>query len=204
MSLDLTGAALACFGAGAALAIGINRFDVFRQLSAAAAAIGCLLAVIAGAFLVGGERLTLALPVSTPLGQFEVTATALGGLFLLVIGLVGVGVAVYSADYVLFVGGPPRQGLLLALFNLTLASVTLIVVAANAVTFLIAWEAMSLLTYVLVAIAQDHEAPTAAFLMLALNELGFVAIAVGFAVIGALQPGHDFASLSASALPNRD
>ena len=204
MSLDLTGAALACFGAGAVLAIGINRFDLFRQLSAAAAAVGCLLAVIAGAFLVGGERLTFALPVSTPLGQFEVAGTALGGLFLLVIGLVGIGVALYSADYVLFVGGPPRQGLLLALFNLALASVTLIVVAANAVTFLIAWEAMSLLTYVLVAIAQDHEAPTAAFLMLALNELGFVAIAVGFAAIGALQPGHDFASLSASALPNRD
>ena len=205
MSLELLGAAAGCFGAGALLAFGILRFEFFRYLSAAAAAIGCVLLVLGAGYMLAAERLTMALPVSTPLGGFEVAGTALGGLFLLVIGLVGLAIAVYSSDYALFVGGPPRQAVLLAGFNLTLASLAAIVVAGNALTFLIAWDAMSLLTYLLVAIAYDHdEAPAAAFLMLALSELGFVSITLAFAAIGALQPGRDFAFLANAIHPNRD
>jgi len=61
---------------------------------------------------------------------------------------------------------------------------------------------MSILTYLLVTIEYDHEGtPQAAFLMLALSEIGFVAMAFGFALIGAFDPGRDFASLASTSLP---
>jgi len=123
----------------------------------------------------------------------------------LVVALVGTAIAVYSSDYVIHVGGPYRQAALLVLFNLALGSLAAIVVAGNALTFLLAWEAMSILTYALVALEYDHpEAPAAAFLMLALSELGFVSMAVGFAIVGAFEPGRTFASLASTIDGNRD
>jgi hydrogenase-4 component B len=60
---------------------------------------------------------------------------------------------------------------------------------------------MSILTYALVALEYEHpEAPQAAFLMLALSEIGFVAMAVAFALTGAFSPGRDFATIASSGV----
>ena len=205
MSIELLGLATGCFVVGALLGLPVLKSSIFRYPSAAAAAVGSVLLVGAAAYMLAGERLSVGLPVSTPLGGFEIEGTALGGLFLLVIGVVGIAIAVYTSDYVIHVGGPSRQAALLVLFNLALGSLAAIVVAGNALTFLLAWEAMSILTYALVALEYDHpEAPAAAFLMLALSELGFVSMAVGFAIVGAFEPGRTFASLASTIDGNRD
>ena len=152
MSVELLGLAAGCFLVGALLGLPVLRLSIFRYPSAAAAAVGSVLLVGAATYMLAGDRLSVGLPVSTPLGGFEIAGTALGGLFLLVIGVVGFAIAVYSSDYVIHVGGPPRQAALLVFFNLTLGSLAAIVVAGNALTFLLAWEAMSILTLSLIHI----------------------------------------------------
>jgi len=128
VSVELLGLAAGCFLVGALLGLPVLTSSVFRYPSAAAAAVGSLLLVVAAAYMLAGERLSVRLPVSTPLGGFEIAGTALGGLFLLVVGLVGTAIAVYSSDYVIHVGGPPRQAALLVFFNLTLGSLAAIVI----------------------------------------------------------------------------
>ena len=104
----------------------------------------------------------------------------------------------YSAGYTQNLGGTLRQAASLALLNLSVGAVVLVVAAGTALTLLVAWEAMSILTYFLVTVEFDHPGrPRAAFLMLALSEVGFFGMAVGFALIGGFAPGASFAWLSA-------
>lgn len=195
MTLQLLAGALGCFTVGLAFGILALVWPAARVLSAASAAVGSAALVALAAFSLGGGGEAFTLPASTPIGGFEVRTAALPGVFLLLTGLVGTAISVYSTGYAAQIGGPPRQAAFFALLSPTLAALTLILVAGNALTFLVAWEGMSILTYVLVALEFEHiEAPRAAFLMLALSELGFLAIVVGFALIGGFG-GADFAQL---------
>jgi hydrogenase-4 component B len=201
MALSLLWYGLGCLGIGVVGALAVLRLPWFIYVSAAAGAVGCaVLASAAGVWLTGAS-VTAKLPASTPIGAFELRSSTLGGLFLLLIGLVGIGIFVYSAAYTARLGGYPRQAASLALLNLTFAAMVIVVAAGTALTLLLAWEAMSILTYVLVTVEFDHPGrPQAAFLMLALSEVGFVLMAVAFALIGALAPGVDFASVAAHHL----
>jgi hydrogenase-4 component B len=199
MALELLLAALACFAVAAVAGGFVQVVGYARYLSAAACAAGSIALVVAGVLSLGGDSMRLALPVSTPLGGFVLRTEPLSGLFLLLTGLVGTAISVYSSDYSLRLNGPKRQATMFVTYSLTLASLAVLLAAANALTFLVAWEAMSILTYLLVALEYDHSGtPEAAFLMLGLGEIGFVAMTVGFALIGALGPDRDFAVVAAS------
>jgi hydrogenase-4 component B len=201
MALDLLLIALVCFAAGALAGFVVTVAPPARYVSAAAGAVGCTLLFLAGLAALAPPGLTISLPATTPLGGFELRTNALSGVFLLLTGLVGVAICAYSSAYAQQVGGPRRQAAMLALLNLTFLSLAVLLTGGNAFTFLLAWEAMSILTYALVALEYEHpEAPRAAFLMLALSELGFVAMAVAFALTGAFMPGRDFAAIASSGV----
>lgn len=201
MALSLLIYGQLCLVAGAVSAVAVVRLPWCTYISTAAGAVGCaVLASAAGVWLTNTSE-TGTLPASTPIGAFELRSTPLGGLFLLLIGLVGIGIFVYSAAYTARLGGRPRQAASLALLNLTFVAMSVVVAAGTALTLLVGWEAMSILTYVLVTVEFDHPGrPQAAFLMLALSEVGFVGMAAAFALIGALAPGVDFSSLAAHHL----
>jgi hydrogenase-4 component B len=201
MALELLLIALACFGTGAAVGFLVSVAPAARYVSAAADAVGCALLFAAGLAAITSPAASVSLPESTPLGGFELRTNALSGVFLLLTGLVGVAISAYSSAYAHHVGGGRRQTAMLVLLSLTFASLAVILAAGNAFTFLLAWEAMSILTYALVALEYEHpEAPQAAFLMLALSELGFVAMAVAFALTGAFSPGRDFATIASTGV----
>lgn len=198
MALELLAAALACFVAGAGLGILAAWWPGARTFSAAAALVGAAAVAVLGVMSLGGTAAHLALPGGTLVGGFAVRTGALPGAFLLLTGIVGGSIAIYSEGYGPQLGGPPRQAAFWALFNPTLASLVLILVAADAVTFLVAWELMSILTYVLAVLEYDHRGvPEAGFLMLALSEVGFLCLIVAFALIGGFS-GRDFAQLAAA------
>lgn len=198
MALDLLIDGLLCLVAGALLAPAMRWRAWFGHLSAAAGAVGCAVLAAAAGLWLSTPAQTAVLPASTPIGAFELRATPLAGVFLLLTGLVGIGIFVYSAAYTRHLAGARRQAASLALLNVSVGSVALVVAAGTALTLLLAWEVMSILTYLLVTVEWDHQGrPRAAFLMLALSEVGFVAMAVGFSLIGGFAPGADFASLAA-------
>ncbi|MBX5465449.1 MAG: hypothetical protein IRZ26_07850 [Clostridia bacterium] len=141
---------------------------------------GAVLAAANGATLVAalqvlaGRGGTVALDPFWILGPLVLRADPLGGWFLLVTGFVGLAVGVYSVGYYARPGHDDRR--VRALLPVTLASLLLIVTAGEMVTFLVAWEAMAVLSYLLVALGEEEEAPGAALFMLVLSEVGTLAV----------------------------
>ena len=198
MALSLLVESLLCLALGAVSGVLMVRWLWMGYVSAAAGAVGCAVLAVAATVWLSGPSVTEALPATTPLGAFELRSSPLAGVFLLLTGLVGIGIFVYSAGYTRNLGGTLRQAASLALLNLSVGAVVLVVAAGTALTLLVAWEAMSILTYLLVTVEFDHPGrPRAAFLMLALSEVGFFGMAVGFALIGGFAPGVTFAWLAA-------
>ncbi|HEY6537700.1 MAG TPA: proton-conducting transporter membrane subunit [Candidatus Dormibacteraeota bacterium] len=197
MALELLAAAIACYSLAGLLGLGVVRWRGLGDLSAAIAIGAGVLSVVAAAFWIGGAHSTLVLPVSTPIGGLAFRSSPLAGTFLLLSGAVSTGISLYTAGYAPHIGGPLRQASLHSLLNLTFATVLLFLAAANAFTFLLAWEGMVISTYILVTVEFDRPGrPEAAFLMLALAKIGFVALAVGFIAAGALRAGVSFTSLA--------
>ena len=197
MALELLAAAVACYALAGLLGLGVLRWRFLADLSVAAAIGAGLLVVVTAAMWLGGAQASLTMPISTPLGGLAFRATPLAGTFLLLSGVVGTGISLYTAGYAPHVGGPSRQASLHSLLNLSFASILLVLAAANGFTFLLAWEVMVSATYILVTLEFDRPGrPQAAFLMLALAKIGFIAMAVGFIALGALRAGVSFATLA--------
>ncbi|MGC1193505.1 MAG: proton-conducting transporter membrane subunit, partial [Candidatus Dormiibacterota bacterium] len=197
MALELLAAAVGCYTLAGLLGLGVLRWRFPADLSAATAIVAGLLVVVTAAIWLGGAHDSVSLPTSTPIGGLAFRATPLAGTFLLLSGVVGTGISLYTAGYAPHVGGPLRQASLHSLLNLSFAAILLVLAAANAFTFLLAWEMMVIATYVLVTVEFERPGrPQAAFLMLSLAKIGFVAMAVGFIAVGALHAGVSFASLA--------
>jgi hydrogenase-4 component B len=82
-------------------------------------------------------------------------ADPLSRWFLAIIGLVGIAVALFSPGYLLHLRQRVSPGFYWAALASLMASMTLVVLAANAIAFLVAWEVMALSSFALVA--ADHE-----------------------------------------------
>jgi hydrogenase-4 component B len=137
----------------------------------------------------------------TGLTTLTLALDRLSAVFLFVTGLV-----LFSAS--IFAGGELRHklnrqnaraftALLLALF----ASIALIFIAADAVLFLLAWEVMSVLSYLLIVHHRDQEngQASAGYLLLAMGEAGTLAAALSFLVLAVHVTSVDFATLKLAA-----
>jgi hydrogenase-4 component B len=108
-----------------------------------------LAAAIAGLHGMLGGGWTWQAPWPLPLGGIELAMDPLSGFFLALIGLTAIPVSLYAAGYARGV----RRGLLA--YAVFIASMALVPLAANVLTFLLAWELMSLASYVLVIQTSD-------------------------------------------------
>ncbi|MGB9476639.1 MAG: proton-conducting transporter membrane subunit, partial [Candidatus Udaeobacter sp.] len=83
-----------------------------------------------------------------------------------------------------------------ASYLLLIASIVAIFVARDVLTFLLAWEAMSILSYLLVNFEYERaETSPAAYLMLAMGELGFVAVTIAFLFLAVNAGSLEFSAL---------
>jgi hydrogenase-4 component B len=125
----------------------------------------------------------------------------LSAWFLLVLAVVAVPIAIFSLGYV---GGPHwnrRSAFLGAAFNVLLGAVELVFVASDLITFLCAWELMTLATAALVA--TEHEARRsrrAAYLYLVMSHLGTGFLIAGFLILASLYDSVSFATLLSGSL----
>jgi len=135
-----------------------------------------------------------------PLGRLCISLDRLSAIFLFTAAIVVMAVAVFSAAYLRRYAGRYSLRAMNAWFLLLFASIVLILIAGDALLFLLAWEAMSLLTYLLVAFEhRREESSRAGFLMLAMGEAGFIAVALALLYLGVNAGSLQFAALREAA-----
>ncbi len=153
----------------------------------------CVLSALGGAAAVVGGGWSLIYgdtPVVSPGGgttivggPLQLQMTSLAGVFVAVLGIVAVAIAWYVPRY-----HEPGRGtaLYLAAYDLALLACLAVLAAGAMVTFLVAWETMSLVCYlVILRRPRSDESARGAFWFLALSEIGFLLIVAAFVILSA-------------------
>lgn len=136
----------------------------------------------------------------TSVGILGVSLDRLSALFLVVAAVVILASSLFSATYLKRYAGHYSLRAFTVEYLLLLASIVWIFIASDVLGFLVAWEAMSILSYLLVNFEYQREGnASAGYLMLAMGEAGFIAVAVVFLYLTAKSGSLDFASLTAVA-----
>ncbi len=151
-----------------------------------------LVAVIACLTIKGGESISFTLPSTFGFIPYSFRIDLLGSVFLLIIGVVGAAASLYGSSYSRHYDGHYNTGYLGLLFNAFLASMVLVITANDALFFLVAWEMMSLVSYLLIIFEhRKAENVRAGFFYFVMMHIGAAAI------VGALfMLGHFFGSTS--------
>ena len=196
-------AAFACTVLGAAFSL-VARAEPRWCLAVGygAAALAGLLAALSGLRVLFGAQVgRLILITVLPGDDLAVRLTALAAFFWVVIGLVSSAVSIFAIGYARHYSERLSLGWLGAAYNLFVLSLLLVTAADNALGFLIAWESMALLSYLLVVYDHHDRAVVRAGLLYAIiTHAGTASIILCFLVLAAHAPGNslDFASLRAA------
>lgn len=133
------------------------------------------------------------------LGRMSLGADPLSALFLVIAGLVFLPVSLFSSVYLARYRGHISLRYFSVLYHALFASIALVLIAADAVSFLFAWELMSIVSYLLVVWEQRPDSAQAGYVMLAMSEGGAVAAALAFILLGGVAGTFDFAGMRAAA-----
>jgi len=173
------------------------------QLKALAwmASIASLLALSAsGAVLLFGDASHARLWQLPYFGTIDLYMDRISALFIFVTALVYLPVSIFSAEYMEKYHGRYSLKSFGVFYHLLFASVVLTLIAADIVSFLIAWEAMTILSYLLVNYEHEHEEVTrSGYLMLAMSEVGTVAAALALLIMVGASENFTFASLKTAS-----
>jgi formate hydrogenlyase subunit 3/multisubunit Na+/H+ antiporter MnhD subunit len=148
----------------------------------------------AGMAALAGQGWSAAVPGLLPLAGVVLTVDTLGGVFLSVVGAVGIAVGVYGIGYA-------RHGLdgrgVQATEPLFVAAMLLVPAAGSVGTFLVCWELMALTSLLLVLAEHSHraEVASAARWYAVMTHLGFVAILIGLLVLTGHADNDSFPAL---------
>lgn len=148
--------------------------------------------------LIAGKSYAVTLWTIDGFGQLSLRVDALSAVFLLAAGIVYLPVSLFIRDFIarrLSADYPAhRFGVL---YFALMASVVLILTAGDALLFLLSWECMSILCYLLINFEQGPQSDKrAGYIMLAMSEAGFWAVVVAFLLLGNAAPDLSFAALS--------
>ncbi|MCX6069214.1 MAG: hydrogenase 4 subunit B [Chloroflexi bacterium] len=189
------------FGALSALLFAPSALS--RGLSALGAVTGSGAGLTLGVMaLVSGEPVRFGNSILSflPLTGFALRLDGLGAFFLIVIGLVGTSAALYGFGYSAAYEGRYSLRMLGIMLNALLLSLSLQVLADNALTFLIFWETMSLSAYWLVLTEHDQPGTVrAANWYLAMTHAGFAALVAMFFLLSGGELTVSFANMRSQA-----
>jgi hydrogenase-4 component B len=199
VTLPLLLAFLLC-GAGAAFAMIIRG----RRIPALIAWTGSLAAVSAlcasGATL-WGNGFHRELWTIRSVGTMTISLDRLSAFFLLAAALVVLASSIFSASYLQRYAGHYNLSAFAVWYLLLFASIIWILIADDVLGFLIAWEVMSILSYLLVNFEHQREGTSrAGYLMLAMGETGFMAVEVVLLFLSVRARSLEFSALKAAAL----
>jgi hydrogenase-4 component B len=145
-----------------------------------------------------GPPVHVALPRLFPFAAMSLSVDGLSAFFLLVIALVTAAAAIYAPSYLgAHANGPGVQTLALAVF---VGCMALVCCAGDLVTFLLAWEGMTLASWILVVSdTRSEENARAGLLYLVMAHAGTAALLVAFLTLADRAGGFDFPALRAAA-----
>ncbi len=149
------------------------------------AGLACALGIGASvAALLRGERVSLHAEWPLPFGSIDVGLDNLSSFFLLCIFVVSGLSAVYGSGYASAYVGKKSLASLFGFFNLLVASMAGVVLARDAIVFLMAWEVMSLASFFLVTYESEREeVRTAGFIYLIASHLGVALLVTMFTLM---------------------
>jgi formate hydrogenlyase subunit 3/multisubunit Na+/H+ antiporter MnhD subunit len=201
-------AAVVILVASGLAALALSRWPA---VSSAVGALGVVAGAVAGEVqavgaLAGGGSASpsggLSLGWSVPYGAIRIAVDPLSAFFLVpVFGLSGLA-APYGMRYLLAFRAKKALGPAWFAFNLLVAAMAVVVVARQAVLFLVAWEVMSLAAFVLVAF--EHEQPDvrrAGWVFLLAAHVGTAFLVALFLVLGVRAGSFDFEAMRAATPP---
>lgn len=192
-------AALGVLFVGAFLCLGtVRRPSLARVVGPAVTVAGCILGMIPAAQALMGEAAsTLRLAWSLPFGSFCIEMDALSAVFAAPILIISALAAVYGAGYLRELEEKKELAPSWFFFNLLAGSMLLVVVARNAMLFLLAWEVMSLASFFLVMFEHEKESVRrAGWTYLIATHIGTAFLLVLFALLGSQGGALDFDKFS--------
>jgi hydrogenase-4 component B len=157
-------------------------------------AIAALLCADALLYLISGAAPQSAtLPIGLPWLTARFRLDVLSAFFLAVVNGGAIAAAIYGIDYGRHEHEPER---ILPVFPLFIAAMNVTVLADDAFSFLVAWETMSLTSWVLVLVNyREPETLRAAQLYLIMASGGTLLLLLAFGVLAQVTGGYDFESI---------
>jgi hydrogenase-4 component B len=190
--------ALCAGGAGLALLVPDERNP------AALAWIGSLAASVvmlaSAAVLVSGQSFHIQYWQIPPLGPLTLALDPLSALFLFIAGLVFLPVSIFSGSYLRKYMRHYSLRYFSLLYYALLASIAYVLIAHDVFSFLVAWELMSIASYLLVTYEHDRaDSARASFIMLAMSEAGFIPAALALILLANAGGALDFGAIHAAS-----
>lgn len=133
------------------------------------------------------------LPAPVPWAVSELYVDPLARFFLCVVFLLGLAASVYAIDYMREYDGTGKGRTAPLLVNLLILSMALVAASGDMLSFLLAWEGMSLSSYFLVVLDHDKaEARQAGFIYFIATHLGTGFIMISFLFLFRATGGFSF------------
>jgi formate hydrogenlyase subunit 3/multisubunit Na+/H+ antiporter MnhD subunit len=141
----------------------------------------------------GGGAEALTLPLGLPWLGAHFRLDALSAAFLIIVNAGAAGASFFAIGY----GRHERaQGRILPFFPLFLATMNVVVLAADAFSFLVGWEFMSLASWALVmAHHREEENARAGYIYILMASFGALALLFCFGLLAGPAGGYDFAAM---------
>ena len=155
----------------------------------------------AGAVLISGRSFAASLWILQGLGEFTLHLDALSSIFLFAAGIVYLSSSIFVGT---FSASRPDKREVARRFGVMyfalMASVVLIIIANDVLLFLISWECMSILCFLLINFDyKERGDKSAGYLMLAMSEAGFLMVVIAFLIVGRFSSSLSFPALAAAS-----
>ena len=161
---------------------------------------GCIIGFFQSLYvLIVGSPVDWTYAWSVPFGSLSIEMDSLSALFLLpILGLSALA-AMYGQEYLAAWRGRKSLGASWMFFNALVASMILVVIARNAVLFLVAWELMSLASFFLVTFEHEKEdVQRAGWTYLVATHIGTAFLLALFALLGRQSGSLDFSTFGST------